>query len=154
MEEQLFTEADLERTMDKIEVVHFHQRVTVNGISFEALNAGHVLGAAQFLIEIAGVRVLYTGDYSREEDRHLMVAEVSRLPHQSVLFLSFVLLKVPTARPDVLVVEATYGVQMHEPQLQREARFCDSVATTMLQGGKVRRRVFEKCFFSHLLASV
>jgi Cft2 family RNA processing exonuclease len=37
----------------------------------------------------SGVRVLYTGDYSREEDRHLMAAEI------------------PSARPDVLIVEAT-----------------------------------------------
>jgi cleavage and polyadenylation specificity factor subunit 3 len=29
------------------------------------VNAGHVLGAAMFVIEIAGVRVLYTGDFSR-----------------------------------------------------------------------------------------
>lgn len=64
------------------------------------------------MIEIGGVRVLYTGDYSREEvrglavccaalttdaqDRHLMAAEV------------------PPVRPEVLIVEATYGVQMHE----------------------------------------
>ena len=41
----------------------------------------HVLGAAMFMIEIAGVRVLYTGDFSREEDRHLMAAE---LPSASV----------------------------------------------------------------------
>lgn len=34
-----------------------------------------------FMIEIAGVRVLYTGDFSREEDRHLMSAE---LPGPSV----------------------------------------------------------------------
>ena len=34
-----------------------------------------------FMIEIAGVRVLYTGDFSREEDRHLMAAE---LPSASV----------------------------------------------------------------------
>ncbi len=46
-----------------------------------AYNAGHVLGAAMFMIEIAGVRVLYTGDFSREEDRHLMAAE---LPSASV----------------------------------------------------------------------
>ncbi len=46
-----------------------------------AYNAGHVLGAAMFMIEIAGVRVLYTGDFSREEDRHLMSAE---LPGPSV----------------------------------------------------------------------
>jgi len=52
-------------------------------ISFicRAYNAGHVLGAAMFMIEIAGVRVLYTGDFSREEDRHLMAAE---LPSASV----------------------------------------------------------------------
>jgi cleavage and polyadenylation specificity factor subunit 3 len=51
-EEQLFTEQDLENSMEKIEVLHYHQRVTVNGITFEALNAGHVLGAAQFMIEV------------------------------------------------------------------------------------------------------
>ncbi len=65
-----------------------------HGINFTFLNAGHVLGAAMIAIEIAGVRVrcsmsdkrsmmvmvcmqiLYTGDYSCEEDRHLPAAEV------------------------------------------------------------------------------
>ena len=28
-----------------------------------------------FMIEIGGVKVLYTGDYSTEDDRHLMAAE-------------------------------------------------------------------------------
>jgi Cft2 family RNA processing exonuclease len=31
------------------------------GIKFTAFRAGHVLGAAMFLIEIDGVRILYTG---------------------------------------------------------------------------------------------
>jgi len=44
-------------------------------------------------IDIAGVKILYTGDYSREEDRHLVKAEV------------------PPVRPDVLIVESTFGVQ-------------------------------------------
>jgi cleavage and polyadenylation specificity factor subunit 3 len=39
------------------------------GIKFWCYNAGHVLGAAMFMVEIAGVRVLYTGDYSMEDDR-------------------------------------------------------------------------------------
>ena len=34
------------------------QEVDVNGVRFSAYNAGHVLGAAMFLIEIAGVKVL------------------------------------------------------------------------------------------------
>lgn len=38
-----------------------------------------------FMMEIAGVKVLYTGDFSRLEDRHLCAAEL------------------PTIRPDVLI---------------------------------------------------
>ena len=64
--------------------------------------AGHVLGAAMFLVEIDGVRILYTGDYSREEDRHLKPAEV------------------PYCEVDVLIVESTYGKNVHEPRKTRE----------------------------------
>lgn len=35
-----------------------------------ATAAGHVLGAAMFMLDIDGIRVLYTGDYSLEEDRY------------------------------------------------------------------------------------
>ena len=105
VEEMLYDENDLMKSFEKIEPVDFHQEVDVDGIKFTAYNAGHVLGAAMFLIEIAGVVVLYTGDYSREEDRHLMAAET------------------PPVSPDVLICESTYGVQIHEPRAEREARF-------------------------------
>lgn len=61
------------------------QEVDVNGIKFCPYNAGHVLGAAMFMIEIAGVKILYTGDFSCEEDRHLMAAEI------------------PSVSPDILI---------------------------------------------------
>ena len=48
-----------------------------------------------------GVRVLYTGDFSREEDRHLCGAET------------------PAETPHVLICEATYGVALH---MKRELR--------------------------------
>ncbi|KAK3748848.1 hypothetical protein QZH41_018735, partial [Actinostola sp. cb2023] len=38
----------------------------VSGIKFWCYHAGHVLGAAMFMIEIAGVKILYTGDFSRQ----------------------------------------------------------------------------------------
>jgi len=50
----LYTEADLEASMDKIEVLNFHEEKEVKGIRFWAYHAGHVLGAAMFMIEIAG----------------------------------------------------------------------------------------------------
>lgn len=108
----LYTETDLEESMDKIETINFHEVKEVAGIKFWCYHAGHVLGAAMFMIEIAGVKVrtpefyvypffvvlltatkrfsplqlLYTGDFSRQEDRHLMAAEI------------------PSVKPDILII--------------------------------------------------
>eukprot|EP00913_Durusdinium_trenchii_P031418 g29413.t1 len=107
------------------------------GIKFSCFRAGHVLGAAMFMINIGGIRVLYTGDYSREEDRHLPQAEI------------------PNVRIHVLIVESTYGVMNHEPRDsrqqrnanasgrgQREQRFTNSVHQIVRQGGKCLLPVF------------
>lgn len=53
----LYTESDLEGSMDRIETINFHEEKDVRGVRFWAYNAGHVLGAAMFMIEIAGVKV-------------------------------------------------------------------------------------------------
>lgn len=50
--------------MTKIIGINFHEEKLVNDIKFVAYHAGHVIGAAMFLIEYQGVKVLYTGDYS------------------------------------------------------------------------------------------
>lgn len=44
---------DLNRCIDKIELVDYHQVLEHEGIKFWCYNAGHVLGAAMFMIEIA-----------------------------------------------------------------------------------------------------
>ncbi|XP_043695287.1 cleavage and polyadenylation specificity factor subunit 3-I [Telopea speciosissima] len=119
VEDMLYDEQDILRSMDKIEVIDFHQTLEVNGIRFWCYTAGHVLGAAMFMVDIAGVRVLYTGDYSREEDRHLRAAEI------------------PQFSPDICIIESTYGVQLHQPRLVREKRFTDVIHSTISQGGRV-----------------
>ncbi|KAF9663634.1 hypothetical protein SADUNF_Sadunf17G0071800 [Salix dunnii] len=113
VEDMLFDEKDINHSMDKIETVD------VNGIKFWCYTAGHVLGAAMFMVDIAGVRVLYTGDYSREEDRHLRAAEM------------------PQFSPDICIIESTYGVQLHQPRHLREKRFTDVIHSTISQGGRV-----------------
>ena len=91
-DEMIFDENELRNCLEKINMIDFHQEIEVNGIKFSCYNAGHVLGASMFLMEIDGVKILYTGDYSREEDRHLKPAEF------------------PNCDVDVLIVESTYGV--------------------------------------------
>lgn len=57
VEHMLYDEKDIARSMDRIETINFHERKVVEGIRFWPYNAGHVLGAAMFMIEIAGVKV-------------------------------------------------------------------------------------------------
>jgi cleavage and polyadenylation specificity factor subunit 3 len=65
----LYMVQDLQNCIDKIDVFDFHQTMEYKGVRVTASPAGHVLGAAMFLIEIDKTRILYTGDYSMEEDR-------------------------------------------------------------------------------------
>lgn len=115
----LFTEADLEASMKRIEVVDFHQEVDVEGVKVTPYRAGHVLGACMFNVDIGGLRVLYTGDYSRIADRHLPAADIPAIP------------------PHVVIVESTYGVSPHSPREEREIRFTDKVQSIVRRGGKV-----------------
>ena len=77
-----------------------------------------------FMAEIAGIKVLYTGDYSRYPDRHLMGAET------------------PDVSPDVLIVESTYGISEHEKREDREQRFLGWVDKIVKRGGRCLIPVF------------
>lgn len=88
------------------------------------LHAGHVLGACMYLIDIAGIKILYTGDYSRTENRHLVKAEV------------------PPVRPDILIIESTFGVQTLEGEHEKERRFISLVHSIVERGGHVLLPVF------------
>lgn len=123
-EEMLYSEQDLYKSYERIQAVDYHQEVEVDGIKFTSYNAGHVLGAAMFVIDIAGVKVLYTGDYSREEDRHLKAAEK------------------PDCKLDVLICESTYGVQCHQSRVEREFRFTSLVHEIVAREGRCLIPVF------------
>lgn len=116
-ESPMYTQEDVQRCLDRCQTIGFHQALEIDGVKITPYHAGHVLGAAMFLIEIAGVKVLYTGDYSREDDRHLRGAEI------------------PSVRPDVLIVEATFGLMVHEGREQREKRFTEAVEKVVRRGG-------------------
>lgn len=121
---ELYSDEDLNDSFNKIEAVDFYSTTEVDGIKFTAYHAGHVLGAAMYLIEVSGVKILFTGDYSREQDRHLHVAEV------------------PPARPDVLICESTYGTGLHQPREEKEMKLLSLVHSTIKKGGRCLLPVF------------
>jgi hypothetical protein len=65
------------------------------------------------------LQVLYTGDFSREEDRHLVAAEVPPVkPHILITVLCFGCFVLRSLRQ-----ESTYGIHKHDDREQREKRF-------------------------------
>jgi putative mRNA 3-end processing factor len=69
--------------------IDLNRKVSVDGVEIRALNAGHMLGSAQFLVHTPATSILYTGDINCVDTLTTKAAE----PH----------------RCDVLVIEATYG---------------------------------------------
>lgn len=115
----LYTDKDLEVATERTEVIDFHQTIDIDGIRVTPYRAGHVLGAAMFMVEIGGMRLLYTGDYSRVADRHMPPADL------------------PSLKPHIVIVESTYGVSRHLPREEREKRFTERVHTAVARGGRV-----------------
>ncbi|GMH41155.1 hypothetical protein BSKO_09065 [Bryopsis sp. KO-2023] len=118
-DDQLYGDVDLENSIERVEVIDFNQTIDIDGIKVCAYRAGHVLGAAMFMVEIGGMRALYTGDYSRIPDRHLPGADL------------------PQVRPDIVIVESTYGVRNHLPRQEREQNFLKKVRAILDRGGNV-----------------
>ncbi|ODV89895.1 hypothetical protein CANCADRAFT_97122 [Tortispora caseinolytica NRRL Y-17796] len=115
----LFTDSDLQQSFDKIEPIDYHSTIDVDGVRFTAYHAGHVLGAAMYFIELGGLKLLFTGDYSREEDRHLSAAEV------------------PPESPDVLICESTFGTAVHLPRREKESQLMSIISSVIDRGGRV-----------------
>lgn len=120
-----YTEADHLSTFPLIEAIDYHTTHTISSIRITPLPAGHVLGAAMFLIEISGLTILFTGDYSLEQDRHLISASVPS-----------------NVKVDVLITESTYGVASHVPRLEREQALMKSITGILNRGGRVLMPVF------------
>lgn len=156
----LYTEKDLFNCLNKVTCIDYHTVITYQQndanntntgtvVSFYALNAGHVLGACMYYITIGGDRtVLYTGDYSMEDDRHLMAAELpfiqqtTNTSNSSSGSSSNTAAATARTSTDVLICESTYGVQVHASRTERETRFTTTIERIVTRGGKCLIPVF------------
>lgn len=121
----LFNEEDVMSTLGLIQPISFNTTHTHNGIRFTPYPAGHVLGACMYLIEIAGLHVLFTGDYSRENDRHLIPATLPK-----------------GVRVDCLITESTFGISTHVPRQERETALMKAITGILNRGGRALLPVF------------
>jgi cleavage and polyadenylation specificity factor subunit 3 len=123
--DQLFNEHDILSTLPQIQTISFNTTHTHNGIRITPYPAGHVLGACMYLIEIAGLNTLFTGDYSRENDRHLIPATIPK-----------------GLKVDCLITESTFGISTHIPRAERETALMKSITGILNRGGRALLPVF------------
>lgn len=115
----LYTERDVDRAVRKLTPVPFGQRTEVHPKVWVTWQpAGHILGAAILLVEIAGKRLVFSGDLGRP-DRPIV-------PDPSL----------PPAC-DALIVESTYGDRVHPPQQDVERQIEAVVQRVVKADGKV-----------------
>lgn len=88
------------------------------GLTVHAQRAGHIAGAVSLGLEGADGRLVISGD-------------VSATPQRTILGAA---LPAP-ARPDLLVLESTYGARLHPNRAQEERKLAEAVAAVVARGG-------------------
>lgn len=113
----LFTRHDAEVAIERLARRDVGVPFEVAGATVTFRKAGHILGASMVLVEVAGQRVLFSGDVGRAVD------PIHGPPD-------------PLPAVDHLVLESTYGDRLHE-DADPEAQLGEIVRKTVARGGHV-----------------
>ncbi|MFB3779109.1 MAG: MBL fold metallo-hydrolase RNA specificity domain-containing protein [Bryobacteraceae bacterium] len=119
----LYTVEEAENALKLFRPVPLHTPKVLDPVlSYEAYNAGHILGSTAILLHYhqdgKRVRVVYSGDVGR---RNLaIIRDPDELP--SV---------------DYLIMESTYGDRLHQPSEAVNNKLADIVNRTCRRGGKI-----------------
>ena len=133
----LFTHKEADRASDAWRTCRFRQAVNlsgqrvrqpqVEGVTFEFIDAGHVLGSAGVLLRAEGRTIFYTGDVNFDDQT---IAKGAKFPEEGV---------------DVLIIETTRGDHPLPEGFTRDAeerRLAAAIARAFENGGCVLMPVF------------
>jgi metallo-beta-lactamase family protein len=120
-----YTEQDAERCLRQFVTVGYDRSLVVaDGVKVTFIDAGHILGSAQVLLEVddksdgKSKRFLFTGDVGRGSN------EVLRDP-------------VPVQDVDFLLMESTYGGREHEAPPGLDLHFAEIIRQAVHRCGKI-----------------
>jgi Cft2 family RNA processing exonuclease len=123
----MYSEEDVQSTLFSIKPIDFYQPFQIPTQNDEwkitYYPSGHILGAGAIHIELKGISILFTGDYSIEDQKTVKGLD---LPDN---------LKV-----DILITESTYGFLPTNASVARprqEQLFLESIKRTMEKGGSM-----------------
>lgn len=121
--EPLYSAIDAEKTVRQFVGLNYGRPMLIgNGVTVTFRDAGHILGAAQVVLDIQEsgrrFRYLFSGDIGRGDD------DILRDPE-------------PVENVDYLQIEATYGGRDHSPKMDAKAEVKRLVIDTLTNKGKV-----------------
>ena len=114
----LYTEADVLHTVGNFRALLMERwyHLTSN-VAFCFVPAGHLLGAVSILLDTAEGRIVISGDVSLTHQRAVPGLAAPHFP------------------ADVLILESTYGDNVHPARMVEEQRLAESVTNVVLSGG-------------------
>jgi metallo-beta-lactamase family protein len=121
--EPLYTAADADKAVRQFIALNYDRPIIVaDGVTATFRDAGHILGAAQVVLDIRedgrNYRYLFSGDIGRGND------DILRDPQ-------------PVENVDYLQVESTYGAREHSPKINAGEQVALLVGETLKQNGKI-----------------
>ncbi|RZN47540.1 MBL fold metallo-hydrolase [archaeon] len=117
---------DVRTTKKHTTALDYKEKIEIgDNIFLSFLDAGHILGSSQVLLETPSQRLLYSGDINMSPTRVMNIADTSEWA-------------------DTVILEATYGGDndIHPPLSESESRLIDVIAETVKEGGRVVIPVF------------
>lgn len=95
-------------------------------VRVQFIPCGHILGAGMMVIDLPGLRYLWTGDYSVNPQPTVGGVDLSKLRDLAA------------DRPfDVMITEGTYGDAVHPPREREEERLIQVLEKATRKGGRV-----------------
>jgi len=123
--EVIYTEQDAEACLRRFLTLGYEMPLMIlPGITLTFYDAGHILGAAQIVLDIDDEedgqhkRLLFSGDVGRGNN------ELLRDP-------------VPVPDVDIMLMECTYGGRHHEAPSRDDETFCRTIQEAMKRGGNI-----------------
>ena len=116
----LYAEIDVENTLNRIFTINYEVKFPIFEDMFITFyNAGHIAGASCVYLQSPEGAVFYSGDFSVFSQRTVEGA------------------KLPKLRPDVAIVESTYGDRLHSNREIEERNLIEAVNECIENNGKM-----------------
>ncbi len=115
-----YTEQDVVSMLDRIRPVRFQEPLEIlEGVALTFYPAGHIAGAACVYLTNEEGTLFYSGDFSAFSQRTIEGIHIPKL------------------RPDVVIVETTYGNRLHSNRQVEEKRLISLVSECIRSGQKI-----------------